>query len=126
MDAVLEAAMPTEEVATPQLVASKVSQKLANNEVDQHKRAEDLRNQEKKPVSLAPQYRPYFGNTMVIGLSGINVYVPCDGRTYHIPKDFAAVLHERRRRVDDFLMRKQRMANVQANFETYPGELQLF
>lgn len=74
-----------------------------------------VRDQEKIKLSLAPQYRAYFGDVMTVGISGLNIYFPVDGRAYEVPKDFAKLIQERRRKVDDFLMRTNRLANVQAN-----------
>lgn len=76
-------------------------------------------------VALAPMYRPYFGDIMTVSLSGLSIYFPVDGRTYQIPKPYAAMIHERRRRVDDMLTRTGRMANIQGNRESYAGEITL-
>ena len=77
------------------------------------------------PVSLAPLYRPYFGDIMTVGLNGLNIYLPVDGRTYQVPASYAPIVQERRRRVDDMIARRQRMADVQSNFERYAGEIKL-
>lgn len=77
----------------------------------------------KVPVTLAPQYRAYFGDVMTVSLNGIAIYVPVDGRTRQVPKQFAIVINERRRRIDDFLLKAARLADIQNNAETFAGEL---
>lgn len=77
-------------------------------------------------VTISPFYRPHFGNTMLVGLNGLNIYVPCDGKGYEIPKSFADIVHERIMRVDDQVTRQNRMADIANNHERSIGELKLF
>jgi hypothetical protein len=82
--------------------------------------------EEKVRVTISPFYRPNFGNVMPVGINGICVYVPCDGKTYLIPKTFADLVTERIMRVDDFITKQSRMADVRSNFDGMtPGELKL-
>lgn len=85
-----------------------------------------LSKQKRVSVTIAPQYRPYFGDVMAVFLQGLAVYVPVDGRSYQIPEDFAAIVHERLARVNAHLLKCERMSNIQANVESYAGELQLY
>lgn len=82
-----------------------------------------LRNAPKVQVSIAPQYRPFFGEVMPVALNGVLVYVPCDGRPRSIPKPFARIVHQRLHTVNAFLLKKDQMANVTQNFEKFPGEI---
>lgn len=81
--------------------------------------------EEKVRVSISPFYRPYFGNVMSINVNGVHISVPCDGKSYAIPKTFADVVTERIWRVDMRITKRNRQANVRDNFERYPGELPL-
>lgn len=87
--------------------------------------AQKLKSEAKKPVTLAPMYQPYFGEVMTVGLNGLNIYVPVNGRTYQVPESYAMIIQERRRRVDAHILRTNRLANVQSNFERTAGELVL-
>lgn len=76
------------------------------------------------PVTLAPTYRHPFGKVMPVRLNGYTIYIPCDGKTRKIPESYAAIVHARRRAYDEQEMRQESMAQVQNNFEQYPGQLQ--
>ncbi|NLV87689.1 MAG: hypothetical protein GX025_10825 [Clostridiales bacterium] len=76
-------------------------------------------------VSLAPMYQPWFGRVMTVSLNGSTIFLPVDGRGYKVPEAFAALIHERRRAVDDQVTRSKVIGNVQENRETAPGELEL-
>jgi hypothetical protein len=102
-----------------------IAQAMASVHDDTKTVHEALLAQDKVNVSLAPQYRPYFGKVMTVSLNGIPIYLPVNGRQYAVPRDYAAVIHGRRRAVDDLLMKTNRMADVRNNFETYAGELKL-
>lgn len=83
-----------------------------------------IRQEELVPVTLAPTYRHPFGKVMPVRLNGMSIFVPCDGKTYKIPKSFAAIVHARRRAFDEQELRQESMAQVTNNFEQYPGQLQ--
>jgi len=85
----------------------------------------DLKKQRLVPIAMAPMYRPYFGNTMTISLNNLSIYLPLDGKTYHIPEAYARIAQGRRRRVDEHVMRIARLADVKSNFEREAGELAL-
>lgn len=79
--------------------------------------------EEQVPVNLSPMYQPYFGVVMPVIINGIMISVPVDGRTYNIPKSFAAEVFARRNAIDDQQRKGARMADVAKNGEAYIGEL---
>lgn len=82
--------------------------------------------QEKKVVVMgAPMYRAWFGNNMPISINGILVSVPLDGNRYEIPESYAEVFNARIVSVNEEIEIQKRMSNVAANYEQYPGELDL-
>lgn len=83
-----------------------------------------IKNEDLVSVTLAPTYRHPFGKVMPVRLNGYSIFVPCNGRAYKIPKSYAAIVHARRRAYDEQEMRQESMAQVQNNFEQYPGQLQ--
>jgi len=84
------------------------------------------RNEKLVPVYLSPMYRPYFGNVMRVMVNGISVWFKVDGTTQKVPQTFADEITARRIRVDQILTKKGRMANINANSESSPGEITLF
>lgn len=127
LDSVLSAA--SEEIAkAPKEVQSAIA--LSNRKVAEAQKllqvnAQRLKVEKKSPVTLAPMYQAYFGEVMTVTLNGLSIYVPVNGRTYQVPKSYAQIIQERRRRVDEHVMRAQRLSNVQSNFERTAGELVL-
>lgn len=83
-----------------------------------------IRNEEQVPVTLAPSYRHPFGKVMCVRLHGHSIYVPCDGKTYNVPRSYAAIIHARRRAFDEQELKQERMAQVTNNNEQYAGQLQ--
>lgn len=83
---------------------------------------QDLVNSDKIEVSISPMYKPYFGEVMAVGLNGLFIYVPCDGKRYSVPRPYAAIIATRVRGVDDTLARRTKLADVQ---ETHVGQLSL-
>lgn len=88
--------------------------------------AQDFKKQKLVSVQISPLYQPYFGRVMTVTLNGTSVAVPVDGRTYKIPASFAEEVKIRIYNQDQLLMKKRRMSRVTDNFESSPGELQLF
>lgn len=82
--------------------------------------------EEKVPVNISPLYKPYFGNSMPVSVNGISVYIPCDGKTYKVPKTLAAEALGKIIKTDAIIEKKNRMKNVSGNFESRPGELSFF
>lgn len=129
IDKILSDAAPeatkTKAKAEAKAVVSKSNQELAKAQKLVQKNAKELKEQDQVTLSMAPMYRPYFGDVMTVSLNGLSIYFPLDGRGYKIPKAYAQIIQERRRRVDEHIMRTQRLANVTQNFERSAGELEL-
>lgn len=120
-------ASPVVQVApTPQNLAQAVRKADTLMRKQEQMIHDKLSKQKRVSVTIAPQYRPYFGDVMAVFLQGLAVYVPVDGRSYQIPEDFAAIVHERLARVNAHLLKCERMSNIQANVESYAGELKLY
>ena len=120
-------ASPVAQVAsTPQNLAQAVRKADTLMRKQEQMIHDKLSKQKRVSVTIAPQYRPYFGDVMAVFLQGLAVYVPVDGRSYQIPEDFAAIVHERLARVNAHLLKCERMSNIQANVESYAGELKLY
>lgn len=74
-------------------------------------------------VRVAPSYARYFGKLMRVSINGISVTVPCNGQAVSLPKTFAAEVERRMAAMDSYENKQQRMANIQNNFESSPGQL---
>jgi len=95
----------------------------------EHKRKaliKHYKSEEKFPMYLSPMYRPYFGTVMPVMVNGITIYFKVDGSTQMIPKTFANEVQRKRMAIDAILTKQSRMADVSGNFESTPGELNLF
>ena len=88
--------------------------------VDHYKR------EEKVPMYLSPMYRPHFGNVMQVMINGISIFFKVDGTTQLVPQSFADEITGRRILVDNMLAKQQKLSNVSENYESAPGELNLF
>lgn len=84
------------------------------------------KDEEKVPMYLSPMYRPHFGKVMAVSINGIKIYFKVDGSTQMVPKSFADEIANRRLQMDAILTKQSRMADVQTNVESSPGELKLF
>lgn len=84
------------------------------------------KNEETMPVNISPMYAKYFGNTMTVAINGITIAIPCNGKTYKVPKTHAIEALSRVRKVDASITRKQRMQDIVNNLETTPGELRFY
>jgi hypothetical protein len=122
LDVIPDAPAGPVDVAT---AARKADAAIANAATELQITHEKLIKEPRVKVSLGPQYRPYFGNVMAVYLQGIPIFLPLDGKAYSVPKSYAMIIHEKRRAVDRFIMRKARMSSVQENYETFAGELKL-
>ena len=101
------------------------NQKVQALEMKRANLAVRYKEEKKVTVTGSPFYRPYFGNNMPIILNGIAIHVPLDGQQYEIPDSFAAVFHERIKKVDAQRQIEQRLGNVTENLESYAGEKNL-
>lgn len=83
-------------------------------------------NEPKVPVRVAPSYAKYFGRVMRVAINGISVAVRCDGSTVSLPESFAAEVLRRMSEMDKYENRLHKMAKVERNFESSPGQLNFF
>ena len=79
--------------------------------------------QPKINVRVAPSYAKYFGKMMRVSINGISVTIPCNGQSVALPKTFATEVERRMAAMDSYENKQQRMANIQNNFESSPGQL---
>ena len=84
------------------------------------------KSQDKVAVSISPLYKPYFGSSMTVSVNGIAIIIPCDGKTYMIPKTHAAEALGRIYKTDQIIEKKKRMRDVPGNFERNPGDITFF
>ena len=84
------------------------------------------KNEKKVSVRVAPSYAKYFGRVMRVSINGISVAVRCDGRDVLLPESFAAEVMRRMSEMDKYDLRLNKMATVERNFETSPGQLNFF
>ena len=84
------------------------------------------RNEPKVPVRVAPAYAKYFGRVMRVVINGIVISVRCDGQSVELPESFAAEVMRRMSEMDRYELRRQKMANVEKNIETSPGQINFF
>ena len=109
----------------PLSTAAKASIEMMEAEKQSKEFMTEIRGEELVSLNLAPLYQPYFGEIMSVYLNGFPIFFPVNGKTYQVPKSYAAVIQERRRRVDDMIAKRRQMADVSKNFESYAGELKL-
>ena len=79
--------------------------------------------QQKVSVTIAPTYAPYLGRTVPVGINGVVIYVPADGRAYKIPYDFAAEVHRMLRRINQQIERSKNLGQYGQNKEPRIGEI---
>ena len=82
--------------------------------------------EEKVPVRVAPSYARYFGRVMRVSINGISVAVKCDGQTVNLPASYAAEVLRRMSEMDQYELKLDKMANIERNYETSPGQLNFF
>ena len=127
-NAAAEPEVPQEPVEVPQTaqqIVAESNRKLAVAQAETKKNYVELVSQDKVEISMAPMYRPYFGDVMTVSLNGLSIYFPLDGRAYKVPVAYAMIIQQRRRAVDDYITRTNKMADVQSNLEQTPGDLEL-
>lgn len=95
-------------------------------EKNRKKVAKWFKEQDLAPVNIPPLYKPYFGRVMTVTLQGVSVAIPCDGKTYKIPASFAEEVKIRIANQNEMFEKKNRLSNSSGNFESSPGELNLF
>lgn len=124
-DAPADLAGSSENSGDMKKIVAKSNQELAKSLALVAQNVTDLKKEDKVSVSMAPMYRPYFGDVMTVSINGLSVYLPLDGRSYKMPKSYAMVIQGRRRMVDDHITRTARLADIQSNVERSAGELEL-
>jgi hypothetical protein len=107
-------------------VTAKSNVAVAEKEKERKQLAVSLKKQEKVPIQISPLYQPYFGKVHTVTINGISVAIPCDGKTYMVPKTFAEEAKIRIFKQDQLIQKKNRLGDVSNNFENSPGELNLF
>lgn len=115
-----------EENVTEAQVTAASNKAVAEAEKDRKELAKSLKKQEYVPVQVSPLYRPYFGRVMTVTINGASVAIPCDGKTYKVPKTYAEEIKVRIHRQDELFAKKRRLSDVTNNLEASPGELQIF
>lgn len=122
-DAVIE---QVEEHVTEAQVTAASNKAVAQAEKERKELAKSLKKQEYVPVQVSPLYRPYFGRVMTVTINGASIAIPCDGRTYKVPRTYAEEIKVRIYRQDQLFAKKRRLSDVTNNLEASPGELQIF
>lgn len=103
-----------------------VDSSLQQTELRRRELVHVYKSQDKVAVSVSPLYKPYFGSSLTVSVNGIAIVIPCDGRTYMIPKTHAAEALGRIYKTDQIIEKKRRMKDVSSNFERNPGDLSFF
>ena len=84
------------------------------------------KNEKKVPVRVAPSYAKYFGRVMRVAINGISIAVRCDGNTVMLPESYAAETLRRMSEMDKYDLRLNKMAKIERNLESSPGQLNFF
>lgn len=122
-------ARPRNNIAAPEITQESVIEDVSNvQSVEMKRRAllDTYKNEEKMAVNISPMYAKYFGNTMTVSINGITIAIPCNGKTYKVPRTHAIEALSRVRKVDASITRKQRMQDIVNNLEVTPGELRFY
>lgn len=99
---------------------------VAEGEKERKTLARSFKELEFVPVSVSPLYMPYFGRVMTVTINGASVAIPCDGKTYSVPKIFADEIRVRISNQDELFAKHRKLGDVSNNFEASPGALQIF
>lgn len=119
--------MATKKTTNEVKVSSGDSEKaLQSVELRRRGLAKVYKSERKIPVAVAPLYKPYFGESMVVTINGITVAIPCNGKTYELPESFACAALTRINKTNEIIEKGKKMANISGNFEKSPGELKFF
>lgn len=115
-----------EQRVTPEHLERNVEAETRRLDLAQKNLVNVYKNEPKIPVRVAPSYAKYFGRVMRVAINGISVAVKCDGRTVELPESFAAEVLRRMSEMDRYELRSSKMADVQRNYESSPGQLNFF
>ena len=114
------------EVISESAIVAESNMDVNSKEKERKALAKSFREMEKVPIHISPLYKPYFGRVHTVTINGVSVAIPCDGKTYMVPKIFADEVRIRIFRQDQLIQKKNRLGDVSNNFEASPGELNLF
>jgi hypothetical protein len=110
----------------PENIEKSVEAKTRELDLAQKNLVNVYKNEKKVPVRVAPSYARYFGRVMRVAINGISVAVRCDGSTVNLPESFAAEVLRRMYEMDKYDLRLNKMARVEHNLESSPGQLNFF
>lgn len=113
-------------VETPASVTKVAEKSLQAVEMRRRSLLKTYKDEDKIPVSISPLYKPYFGASMTVSVNGLSVVIPCDGRTYPLPKTFAIEAKGKIAKIDLMIDRKKKLRDVSSNSESTPGEIKFF
>lgn len=113
-------------IKTTDEIVKEANEQLHQAELQKKKVIEEYKGEQKVPMYLSPMYQAHFGNVMQVSINGVAIFFKVDGSTQMIPQTFADEITSRRIQIDNILTKQSRMANIPQNFESSPGELNLF
>lgn len=112
--------------ATAENIEKKVEARTRELDLAQKRLVNYYKEETQVPVRVAPSYARYFGRVMRVAINGISIAVRCDGNTVTLPESFAAEVLRRMSEMDKYELRLNKMASVQRNLESSPGQLNFF
>ena len=107
------------------VVERKASARLNVRESQRKELVKFYKAEERVPVTISPFYAPHFGKVVSVLVNGIRVSIPADGRTYKINKTHADEVVSKIRKIDKFMDRQKRAADISSNVERSIGELEI-
>lgn len=112
--------------ATAETVEKEIAARTRELDLAQKNLVNIYKKEAQVPVRVAPSYARYFGRVMRVAINGISIAVRCDGNTIKLPESFAAEVLRRMSEMDKYELRLNKMASVQHNLESSPGQLNFF
>ncbi|MEV2907555.1 hypothetical protein ABNF65_02650 [Paenibacillus larvae] len=67
-------------------------------ELDMSKLSKEFQEEKKVKVSIPKAFSRFDGDTLPVGLNGVFIVIPVDGKIYEIPESFAKI-------VEDYVMK---------------------
>ena len=110
----------------PEIIEKSVEAETRKLDLAQKNLVNVYKNEKQVPVRVAPSYARYFGRVMRVAINGISVAVRCDGSTVNLPESFAAEVLRRMYEMDKYDLRLNKMARIEQNLESSPGQLNFF
>lgn len=112
--------------ATTESVERKAEARTRELDLAQKNLVNVYKKEKQVPVRVAPSYARYFGRVMRVAINGISIAVRCDGNTVNLPESYATEVLRRMSEMDKYELRLNKMASVQHNLESSPGQLNFF